>query len=219
MLEESRSRRLAHVAANGRQLGLQPARRHRSPQRRAAHARVVRRSRRGAVARRHPARLRRRAVLPEPDRTSRRRSTRRRARSFGSTAARCPPISGSSCRFRRRIATSRSTAGSSSTTAPTTSSTRSTPRRGEHGLGNQDPRLQDPSREAGLRAARRERRADRGTQLPAERRPRRLHHHGPRRAHGQGALAQAHDPEARRARAATAGATCPTNSAGTSAPG
>ena len=71
---------------------------------------------------------------------------------------------------------------------------------GEHGLGNQDPRLQDPSREAGLRAARRERRADRGTQLPAERRPRRLHHHGPRRAHGQGALAQAHDPETRRAR-------------------
>ena len=87
------------------------------------------------------------------------------------------------------------------------------------GLGNQDPRLQDPPREAGLGAARRERRADRGTQLPAERRPRRVHHHGPRRAHGQGALAQAHDPEARRARRRQLGRRARRASAGTSARG
>ena len=140
---ESRPRRLADVAADHRQLGLQPARRHRPPQRRAAHPRVVRATRRGAVARRHPARLRRRAVLPEPDGRHARRSTPRRASSSGSIAARCPPISASSCRSRKRIAISRSTAGSSSTTAPTISSTRSTRVTGELRLGNADPRLPD----------------------------------------------------------------------------
>ena len=90
---------------------------------------------------------------------------------------------------------------------------------GEHGLGNQDPRLQGPPREARLRAARRERRADRGAQLPAERRPRRVHHHGPRRAHGQGALAQAHDSETWRARRRQLGRRARRASAGTSAPG
>ena len=56
------------------------------------------------------------------------------------------------------------------------------------------------SRETGLRAVRRRGQADLGPQLPAERRARCLRDHGARRAHRQGAVAQAHDPEAGRAR-------------------
>ena len=108
--------------------------------------------------------------------------------------------------FRRPIAISRSTAApDSSTTAPTITSTRSTRHR-QARLGNVHPRLPARAQQT-LGPDHRERQADLRARLRARRRSRGLRDHGARRRDRQGALAQAHDPEARRAGRRNAGAT------------
>ena len=92
-------------------------------------------------------------------------------------------------------------------------------RDGQAGLGNQDPRLQDPSREARLGAARGARRADLRAQLPtATAAPRAASSRAttPARARSSGASARSRSPASP---AATVGATFPTSDAGTSALG
>ena len=153
----------------------------------------------GAVAGRHADRARRRDVFPEPSDVHGRARRRHRKQALGAPpgAARGPgqvravpadesqprDLRPAHHRQRRRRHDLRARCGNR-----------------QARVGEPDLRLSPVSREARLRAVRRRGQADLGPQLPAARRARRLRDHGARRAHGQGAVAQAHDPEARRAR-------------------
>ncbi len=195
---EPRPGRLADVAAHVEQLGLQPARRYRYAQRRAAQARVDAAARRWRLPGRHAARPRRHPVLPEPRRRHASAERRDRRLHLG--------VPSRGTRGRRRVLPGgRDEPQSRDLRQPDSRQRRRrlclraerTDRRAS--LGNAHPRLPN-RREEQLGPDHRQRQGHLGSQLRARGRPRGVRHHGVRRENRPGAVAHAHDPETRRAR-------------------
>ena len=210
---------MAHVAADARRVGLQPAGSDRPEQRRRPAHGLVARTHRGAPAG-HAARPRRRDVHAESGRRhpGDRRGDRRPALGASPGGARGhrrirlqQPLAEQPQPGDLRLVHHRHERGRP----------RLRPRRGDRpaGVGDRDSGLPGEPRHAELWPDRRRRQGDLGTKLHAGGRTRRLRDHRPRRADRRGAVAPAHDSGPRRAGRRDLGWGCRSRNGSTSAPG